>query len=228
MHDDGVKTILGQAIASGGGEADVDRLVDIVCKHPSTAKHVAEKLCRRFVSDDPPTSLVEQVAKVFTDTDGQIKPMVRAVLTSEEFKAARGTKFKQPFRFVVSALRAVAADTHAHVPLIEYLTRMGQGIFQHPTPDGYPDRAGPWLGTLLWRWNFAFSLASGQVPTVNAPVEKLAKATGATGTEAPDRLYRYFAGHDLPDVHRAALAEAGEDRTSLVALILASPGFQVY
>jgi len=76
--------------------------------------------------------------------------------------ASAGAKFKPPFRFIVSALRAVGADTHAHAPLIDYLVRMGQGVFEYPTPDGYPDEASPWMGTLLWRWNFSFALAAGE------------------------------------------------------------------
>src|SRR6202035_5212738 len=102
-------------------------------------------------SENPPPSLVERVAAIFTKEDGQIVPMVRAILTLVEFKASRGTKFKTPCRYVASALRAIGADTHAHTPLIEYLVRMGQGVFQYPTPDGYPDKASPWMGTLLWR-----------------------------------------------------------------------------
>ena len=124
-------------------------MVDIVCSHPATASHIATKLVSRFVSDEPPPSLIEQVAGVFRATDGEIKPMVRTILNSSEFKAAAGRKFKPPFRFIASALRCVGADTHAHAPLIEYLVRMGQGVFEFPTPDGYPDKTGPWLGTLL-------------------------------------------------------------------------------
>ena len=133
---------------------------------------------RRFVSEDVPASLVTSVAEVFTATDGDIKSLSRTIFTSDEFKAAKGLKFKRPFQYIVSSLRALGADTHAHQPLIEYLQRMGQGPFQHPTPDGYPDRAAPWLGTLLWRWNFAFALASNRVPTVRVALDQLAKRSG--------------------------------------------------
>src|SRR5205807_904244 len=128
FHDQGSKTILGHVIPAQQNEKDLDDLIDIVCQHPSTAAHIASKLVRRFVSEDAPVALVESVAGVFRSTDGDIKQTVRAVLTSEQFKASRGVKFKPPFRFVVSALRGLGADTHAHTPLIEYLTRMGQGV----------------------------------------------------------------------------------------------------
>ncbi len=232
-HDPGEKRVLGQVIAANGDAADVDRLVDIVCRHPSTARHIATKLSRRFVSDDPPAELVDRTAAVFTKTNGDIPSIVRTVLNSDEFRASGGTKFKPPFRFVVSALRAVGADTHAHAPLIEYLVRMGQGVFQYPTPDGYPDKASPWLGTLLWRWNLAFALASDRVPSVSVPMDKLLHATGASASitanamERTARLFRYFAGHDPQPEHLEALASAADDR-DLVGLLMASPGFQRY
>jgi uncharacterized protein (DUF1800 family) len=237
FHDDDAKQVLGHTIPAGGGEKDLHRVVDIVCRHPSTARHVATKLAQRFVSEKPPESLVDKAADVFRRTDGDIKSTVRAVLTSDEFAASAGKKFKPPFRFVASALRAVGADTHAHGPLVEYLTRMGQGVFQYPTPDGYPDEAAPWMGTLLWRWNLAFALAAGKVPTVNVPLDKLnaAIAAGAKGGAGDggkfESLFRYFVGRAPASHERAALAEASKDLSAssdLAALVLASPAFQRY
>ena len=228
-HDDGRKVLLGQPIPAGGGEEDVERVVNIVCAHPSTAGHIATKLVRRFVSDEPPATLVEKVAAVYRTSEGDIRTMVRAVLTSDEFKASAGRKFKPPFRFVASALRAVGADTHAHAPLIEYLTRMGQGVFEYPTPDGYPDNASPWLGTLLWRWNFAFALAGGKVPAVAAPLEKLIHATSASGKGSEGTLFRYFCGRSPRDHELEALRSAGLTQPhDQIGLLLASPQFQWY
>jgi uncharacterized protein (DUF1800 family) len=240
FHDDDAKQVLGHTIPAGGREKDLDRVVDIVCRHPSTARHVATKLAQRFVSEKPPKSLVEKVAGVFTRTDGDIKATVRAVLTSEEFAASAGGKFKPPFRFVATALRAVGADTHAHGPLVEYLTRMGQGVFQYPTPDGYPDEAAPWMGTLLWRWNLAFALAAGKVPTVKVPLDKLnaAIAAGAKGAGNAagnagkfELLFRYFIGRAPTPAEHDALAGAAKDLSApsdLAALVLASPAYQRY
>lgn len=226
-HDNGEKRLLGQTIPAGLGEQDVDRVVDIVCSHPATASHIATKLVSRLVSDDPPASLVEQTASVFRSTDGDIKSMVRTILNSAEFKTSAGKKFKSPFRYIVSALRAVAADTHAHPPLIEYLTRMGQGIFQYPTPDGYPDKTGPWLGTLLWRWNFAFALAAGEVPAVDVPREKLLHALEPDGPCSGERMFCYFVGRQPRPDEQAAMKTAGfSEPAGQIALILASPQFQ--
>ena len=230
LHDDGEKRVLGQAIPAGGGERDVDRLVEIACNHPATAHHIATKLVRRFVSEDPPASLVQRLANIFTSTGGDIKSLLRTMLTSDEFKSAKGVKFKRPFQYIVSCLRALAADTHAHQPLIEYLQRMGQGPFQYPTPDGYPDLTAPWLGTLLWRWNFAFSAASNQVPTVTVPLAQLARAIGGKTPFQSEQLVSYFLGRRGSNTELKAIADYrnndGNYHAELVALVLASPAFQ--
>jgi uncharacterized protein (DUF1800 family) len=238
LHDDGTKSVLGYTIPPAPGElgaGDLERVVDIVSNHPSTSRFVATKLVRRFVSDQPPLSLVEKVAAVFTETGGDIKSLVRTILKSDEFNAARGTKFKRPFNFVVSSLRALGADTHAHSPLIEYLMRMGQGLFQHPTPDGYPDEAQPWLGGLLWRWNFAFALASNQVPSAQVSLDLLARALEAERARpATATLLAHFIGRSgsqqeiqaLEDYVSSQRSNDGPHPGELVGLILASPAFQ--
>ena len=117
---------------------------------------------------------------------------------------------------------------------------MGQGIFQFPTPDGYPDKTSPWLGTLMWRWNLAFTLAANQVPSVSVPLEKLLHAVGvesgglpatnnAAGVppEATAKLFRYFIGHDPSPDHLAALASITNVR-DVAGLLVASPAFQRY
>src|SRR6266436_5568892 len=234
LHDDGEKRVLGQMIPATGGAADLDRIVDIACSHPATARHIASKLVRRFVSEDVSASLMRRVAEVFTATDGDIKSLLRTILASDEFKAAKGLKFKRPFQYIVSGLRALGADTHAHQPLTEYLQRMGQGPFQYPTPDGYPDRAAPWLGTLLWRWNFAFALASNRIPTVTVALDQLANGIGAIGGNMniglrPGRLIPYFIGRAgsaaelkaLEDYVGAQPASDANHHAELVALVLA-------
>ena len=232
LHDDGEKTVLGTRIPAGGGERDLDRVVEILCRHPTTARFIATKLSQKFVSETPPPALVDRVAQVFTETNGDIRSMLRAILHSEEFKAARGAKLKRPFHFIASCLRALGADTHAHSPLIEYLQRMGQAPFQHPTPDGYPDEAAPWLGTLLWRWNFALALAADEVPSVNVSPQALVNAIG--GTLSPSTLLPHFIGRAGTAAELKALddyvsrqgIETNERKAELLGLILASPAFQ--
>lgn len=237
LHDDGEKTVLGVRIPAGGGETDVDRVVELVCHHPATARFIATKLSQKFVHENPAATLVNRVAKVFTTTGGDIKSVLREILHSSEFNAARGAKFKRPFHFIASSLRSLGADTHAHKPLIEYLLRMGQAPFQHPTPDGYPDEAAPWLGTLLWRWNFALALTSNQVPSVDVEPLKLLHAIGGTADSLhPARLLPHFIGRagaqselkSLEDFVGSAGLATNERKAELLGLVLASPAFQRY
>jgi len=185
LHDDGEKEVLGHRIAAGGKEKDLDSVLDIVCAHPSTAKHLSEKLVRRFVAENPPSGLVASAASEFTRTNGDIKSVVRHILTSAEFAGAAGMKIKRPFQFIVSSLRAVGADTYAHNDVVDYLKSMGQCPFQYPTPDGYPDESAPWMAALLWRWNFALALTNNQIPSVKVDTRKLVTALGANDSAHP-------------------------------------------
>jgi hypothetical protein len=233
-HDDGEKTVLGHRIHAGGQEQDVERLIDIVCNHPSTARYIAEKLCRRFISDDPPASAVARVAQAFAESGGDIRTLLRTVLTCEEFAASGGAKLKRPFRFVVSALRALGADTNASPALLRYLAAMGQEPFQHPTPDGYPDEAAPWMGTLMWRWNFALALAGSAIPGTTVDLPRLSKAMSAPAGGEAEVFLRHLLGRDAIPVERETIEEylsqtplsGAQKHAEAVGLILASPGFQ--
>lgn len=211
-HDHGEKTVLGSVIEANrtDGASDLDALVLAVCNHPSTAKFIATKLCRRFVAYDAPAGLVERVSQEFTKTNGDIKAMLRVILNSEEFASDRGALLKRPFRFVVSALRLFGADTHAHAngSLVQALARMGHGLFQYPTPDGYPDEEAPWMGTLMWRWNFALSLVDGKLDGVTVPLEALAKALKASPNDSDSwlRWFEHLHGRAPNEAERAAIS----------------------
>lgn len=229
LHDNGAKMVLGQTIPAGGGENDLEQLVDIVCQHPSTAKFIAKKLCAHFVSHNANEGLQQRVADEFTKTQGDIKSLLRVILKSDEFNAARGQLLKRPFRFIVSALRATAADTHAHQPLVDWLHRMGQGLFQYPTPDGYTDEEAPWMGTLLWRWNFALTLAGGKLPTVQIAAGKLRKALdaghGKSADEVTAKLFAHFTGRKAQPHELEAIRGLNNEGEAL-GVLLASPAFQ--
>ncbi len=221
-HDEGTKRVLGVVIPKGGGERDLDRLVEIVCGHASTARFVAMKLCKRFVSVEPPEGLVEAVAGAFTRTRGDIKAMLRVVFGSEAFAASGGQLLKRPFKFMVSAMRALAADTQAEKAVLEPLQRMGQGLFQYPTPDGYPDEELPWMGTLMWRWNFGLAMAAGKQGGVRVELGRLRRAMG--GEAGARGWFRYLAGRVPTEAELAAVT--GESDAQTVGLVLASPAFQ--
>jgi uncharacterized protein (DUF1800 family) len=220
VHDDGAKKVLGVEIPARQGERDLDLLLDIVARHPSTARHLAWKLARRFVADDPPKELVERVAGAFRASEGAIAPVLRALFSSEAFRDSRGTRLKRPFHYVVSALRALDADTDGGRGVQEWLERMGQPPFHHPTPDGYPEEPAPWLGTLLWRWNFAVAVATGRVAGTRAAVDDLVvRANGRAGLAA------HVLGRAASTAEFDAIREMPSDAMA-AALVVASPGFQ--
>lgn len=214
-HDDGEKVVLGHVIRAGGGAGDLDRVLDIVAFHRATARHIASKLCRKFISEEPPEAAVEATAAAFTRTGGDIRATLRAMFATRAFVEARGTKLKRPFRFVASALRATGADTDGGAAVLDYLQRMGHAPYQYPTPDGYPDEAQPWLGTLLWRWHFAAALAEGAVAGTRVDWGRLAAGFGG-----PHGLLKHFWGRQPSEDEREVLEAAS------YALALASPAFQ--
>jgi uncharacterized protein (DUF1800 family) len=174
LHDTGAKTILGQHIKSGGGMDDGERVLDIVAAHPSTAKHIATKLVRRFVSDDPPPALVDRVAARFRETDGDLREVVRAVITSPEFFAAeaRRAKMKTPLEFVASAVRATGRDITDAMPLLNALRQLGMAPYMCQPPTGYDDVAETWItaGALVTRMNVAQQIAGAQrASTIGGP-----------------------------------------------------------
>jgi uncharacterized protein (DUF1800 family) len=218
-HDDGPKRVLGTEIPAGGGARDLDRVLEIVSAHPSTAKHLAEKLCRRFIADEPPAAAVTAVAATFARSGGDVPATLRALFATEAFRApeGRGGKFKRPFHFVVSALRATNAQTDAKKPLVDYLVRLGHAPFRYATPDGYPETASHWQSSLLWRWNFASAVAANAIKGTRIEAEALRARLGGD-----DALMATVLGRRASEVERTAYLESGAG----LALLLASPAFQ--
>ena len=219
LHDDGEKVVLGERLPPGLGARDVDALVHLVCAHPATARHVATRLCRRFIADPPPAPAVARVARAFSASGGDIRTTLRTLFHAPEFRDARATRLKRPFHFIASALRATDASTDAGPALQDYLVRMGHAPYQCPTPDGYPQEAGPWLGTLLWRWNFAAALTRNHIVGTRVDVDALRER--ARGDE---RLAAHLLGRRPAPEEWRLLAGAPDP----VALALASPPFQRY
>ncbi len=218
-HDDGEKHILGRVIPAGLGSRDLDAVMDLVSLHPSTAQHLATKLCRRFIADDPPAAAVDRVASGFVSSRGNIASTLRTLFATPEFTRVRRTKLKRPFHFVVSALRATDARTDGGLALHEMLRRMGHAPYQHPTPDGYADDEPSWLGTLLWRWNFAAALAGNRIDGTRVDAAALRSALGGE-----DGLRAHLLGRRATVAERDILTAV----TDSLPLLLASPAFQRY
>ena len=168
VHDAGAKTVLGHRLRAGRGVQDGEEVLDIVARHPATARHIASKLVRRFVSDEPPDDLVDRAAATFTRTDGDIRELVRTIITSPEFfsREAFRSKVKTPFEVVVSALRALDAAPDPSPRTAMVVAQLGQPIYGRQTPDGWPDVASEWMGTgaILNRINFGLAVGANRLP----------------------------------------------------------------
>ena len=167
-HDADAKVVLGHKLAAGRGVEDGEQVLDILARHPSTAKFIARKLAVRFVSDSPPPALVDRAATTFTRTRGDIREVVRTIVTSDEFfaRAAFRAKVKSPFEVVISTLRALGAQPDATPRTAQLVARLGQPIFGHQAPNGWPETSDPWMntGAILNRINFGMAAAANRVP----------------------------------------------------------------
>jgi uncharacterized protein (DUF1800 family) len=173
LHDRGEKKVLGHTIRSGGGIEDGERVLDIVAAHPSTARHIATKLVRRFVNDEPPAALVDKVADSFTKTKGNLREVVRTLVTAAEFYAPehRNAKVKTPLLFVVSSVRATGREVREPRQLLSALQQLGMAPYQCQPPTGYDDTAETWVsaGALVTRMNIAQQLTPQRAAQIGGP-----------------------------------------------------------
>jgi len=175
LHDSGEKSVLGHTIKAGGGMDDGEKVLDILAAHPATAHHVAFELAQRLVADEPPTALVDRAAARFRDTHGDLREVVKTIVTSPEFLAAsaRDAKFKTPFELVVSAVRTTGAEVSDARAFVQTLQQLGEPLYMCQPPTGYKDTADAWIsaGGLVTRMNFATRFASGRMPGVALPAD---------------------------------------------------------
>ena len=180
LHDAGEKVVLGHKLAANRGIEDGEDVLDIVARHPATAHYIAFKLARHFVSDVPPAGLVNRAAATFTRTSGDIREVVRTIVTSPEFfsSAAYQSKVKSPFEVVTSALRALGAQPDNTPRTAQFVAALGQPIYGHQAPNGWPDTGDQWMntGAILNRINFGIAVAANRVPGVSP--------TGFNGADA--------------------------------------------
>jgi uncharacterized protein (DUF1800 family) len=196
LHDDGEKTVLGHKIPAGGGIKDGLMVLDILARHPSTAKFIATKLARRFVADNPSTALVERVAAAFTKSDGDIRATLGTLFASPEFNSpeAYRAKIKTPFELVVSSIRTLNGETNGSPAIHQWIARMGEPLYGFQAPTGYPDVAENWVntGALLERLNFSLALASNRIPGTRVNLERFLADASVGGTVDKARLMDRF------------------------------------
>ena len=230
-HDAGDKIVLGHKLAAGRGMEDAEDVLDILAKSPATAHFISFKLARRFVSDSPSKALVDHAAQVYLKTDGDIREVLRAIITSPEFfsQQAFHSKVKTPFEVVVSAMRSLNAAPDSTPRSAQAIAFLGQPIFGHQAPNGWPETGDAWMntGAILNRINFGMAAAAGRLPgadiralpaldtLLSAPRDKQVDAVVATilnGMVSPDTRAVLLSG-EHPLLANRAGATAMQDMT---------------
>jgi uncharacterized protein (DUF1800 family) len=245
-HEPGNKYVLGRKIGEHG-EKEGEEMLDVLAHHPSTARFISRKLAMRFVSDNPPQSLVDRMADTFLKKDGDIREVLRTMFHSTEFWAADAyrAKMKTPFEFVASAARASGADIQNALPLVGTLNRMGMPLYAMQPPTGYSMKAEAWVNSsaLLNRMNFALQLASGKLPGTSLDPQGLIRGPAPADSQAALAALEQsiLAGDVSPQTHAVMQKQLGDPQISqrrlddtdkkpnygaIAGLIMGSPEFQ--
>jgi uncharacterized protein (DUF1800 family) len=249
-HDAGSKKMLDLRVPGGGGISDGVKVIEYLCRHPSTARFIATKLCRRFVADDPPTALVDRCTQRFLETEGDIREVLGTLFTSEEFFSVgvAGSKIKKPHELVASAVRGLGIETDFPRNALRGLGQMGEPLYFCEPPTGFGDTLEKWNGAneILNRVNFALTIASGRLRGIQPNWSELLRgAPVADADSLIDWLCRKTMGRPLSPSTRMALDDSirearemlsrGQGRHAspreaavfLTAAILGSPDFQM-
>jgi uncharacterized protein (DUF1800 family) len=246
LHDPDPKIVLGKKIHAGGMK-DGEQVIDLLVHHPSTAKFISTKLARRFVSDNPSPALVNRMAETFQSSDGDIRAVMKTMIWSPEFwsREVYRAKIKTPFELVVSAARALGTDVDTPLPLVQWVGRIGEPLYQCQPPTGYSDKSEAWVntGALLNRLNFSLALAGNRMRGARTDVAPLLAVDASADPKAAlDRAVQVFLGGqaapatvetlekqlDNPQVLQAKLDDPRRqvDVGVIAGLVLGAPEFQ--
>ncbi len=235
-HDFSTKVFLGHAI-KGSGIGEGEQALDILAEHPSTARHLSYELAQYFVSDNPPKSLVDRMTREYLNTRGDIRSVLKALFHSPEFWDEQyfGKKFKTPYEYVISAVRAAGTPVTNTRPLYGTMAGLGMPLYLCQTPDGYKNTQEAWLNpnAMTQRLNFATVLAAGRLQLNQPPANRM-EQMGETKTSATDnRLARVEPVDSTRLIHVVGAMLSAETKTAIensrpefrAPLILGSPGF---
>jgi uncharacterized protein (DUF1800 family) len=246
LHDPDPKIVLGKKIHAGGIK-DGEEVIALLTKNLNTARFISTKLARRFVSDTPPPALVDRMAKTFQNSDGDIREVLHTMIYSPEFwsRDAVRAKVKTPFELVVSSVRALGTDVDTPMPLVGWIGRIGEPLYQCQPPTGYSDKAETWVntGSLLNRLNFSLALAGNKVRGSRSDVSALLGTDSSNDPKAAlDRAVQVFLGGQVapntvdtlqkqlenPQVVQAKLDDPVKqvDLGVVTGLVLGAPEFQ--
>jgi uncharacterized protein (DUF1800 family) len=246
IHTSGKKVVMGRTFDYGGMK-DGEEALKMLADQPSTAKFIATKLARHFVSDNPPPALVDRMAAKFASSGGDIREVLKTMIYSPEFwsKDAYRAKVKTPFELVASTARALNGDVEVTLPLVQWVGRMGEPLFQCQPPTGYPDKAGTWVnsGALLNRLNFALAFAGDRMGGAQVDLKgMLGDAASTDPNAALSRALNLFLGGQVAPVTKQTLEARLSDPQILqarlddpvkqvnegliAALVLGAPEFQ--
>jgi uncharacterized protein (DUF1800 family) len=227
MHDSGEKTVLGHRIAAGGQEEDGLQVIDILSRHPSTARFISRALAQRFVADDPPASLVDKMAKVFLKTNGDLRAVMETMFKSPEFfsEGAWQAKLKSPLESVAGAVRASGAEVRDTFALVQQVADMGEPLYGKQEPTGYKDTAETWLSTagVMARISLGTALSSGRIAGVTFDASRFAGKDPAT--IAHDLLHRDPSPETMGAIAKGLEGKQPKPET-VVGLVISSPEFQ--
>ena len=207
LHEPGDQIVLGKRYSDGGVEQGRSLLADLA-RHPATAQHIAQKLARQFVADDPPPSLVAKLEKTFRDSDGDLKEVAKTLVKAEESWTPQRTKLKPPAEWIVGILRLTGAQ--ASVPigrLLNAQASLGEALWRPPAPNGYADTEAAWIDGVPRRVDVANELA-GRLAAGIEPIVLLDNGLGP------------LASADT----RSTIARA-ESRPQALALLVMTPEF---
>lgn len=228
VHDENDKWLFGTRLRGGGFDQGV-AVIRGLARHDLTADFISRKLCRYLLRDEPSEQLVSKVARVFSRTNGDLPKVYEAIIFSDDFlyRQNHRVKFKTPFEFVVSALRATGAQVDSYNSILYQLARMGQPVYNCEDPTGFYDQAEAWLdpGVLVYRWVFALQLGRNDLEGVRVPDHRQANVT-MDNLEAK-LIAPLLAGDVSPQLTeqvREAFVHGGAPEAT--AVLLGSPDFQ--
>lgn len=228
-HDHKPAAVLGVEFDGKDGLADGEKMLRHLAHHPNTARFISSKLCRYLIEDKPGAELVDSITKVFRDTGGDLPSVYRAILLSPEFMNAKNYKgkFKTPFEYVVSALRATGAQIDNPAEIRRSLKLMGQALYECADPTGYYDQTEAWLdpGVMVYRWNFAIQLVSDKLKGTKIDFRHFAPWQNLPQNEKVYQVIMMILGGKVDERTRDSLGRILDVRGQ-IALALGSASFQ--